>query len=137
MGSGNAERGSTEIELRGKKYTVLELDLRELGDIANFIKSKYARLYRASAEGMKPKEREAAVREILRTKYTPDELNEEMSEFDVVHYVAFLSLRNNPGVTMENIDKILNQGNLDILVTAMNSFGDVTINPPKVEEETP
>ncbi len=134
--SGNAERGKVEIELQGKKYIVLELDLRELGDIENFIKSKYARLYRASAEGMKPKEREAGVREILRTKYTPDELNEEMSAYDVVHYVAYLSLRSNPGVTLEGMDQIICQGNLDILTTAMNSFGDDE-NPPKVEEEIP
>jgi hypothetical protein len=134
MGSGNAERGSLEIELQGKMYTVLQLDLKELGDIENFIKSKYARLYRASSEGMKPKDREAGVRDILRTKYTTEEFNEEMSAYDVVHYVAFLSLRNNPGVTLESIDQIVNQGNLDVLTTAMNSFGEDDENPPPEEE---
>lgn len=134
---GNAERGSVQVELQGKSYIVLALDLKELGDIENFIKSKYARLYRASADGMDPKEREAGVREILRTKYTPDELNEEMSAYDIVHYVAYLSLRSNPGVTLENMDKIVNQGNLEILTSAMNSFGVDDENPPPVAKESP
>lgn len=138
MGSaGNAERGSTEIELQGKKYTVLALDLKELGDIHNFIKTKYARLYRASAEGVEPKEREKQVRDILRTKYTPKELNEEMSAYDVVHYVAYLSLRSNLGVTLESMDQIVNQGNLGILTAAMNSFGEDDENPPQTEGEIP
>lgn len=135
MGSGNAERGSVEIELQGRKYIVLEIDLKELGDIQNFIKAKYARLYRASAEGVDPKEREEQVREILKTKYTPEELNEEMSAYDVVHYVAYLSLRSNPEVTMESIDQIINQGNLDILTTAMSSFGEDDENPPEAAEK--
>lgn len=134
--SGNAERGKTTITLRGKDYVVLQLDLKELGDVHNFIQAKYARLYRASAEGVDPKEREEQVMLILRTKYTDEELNKEMSAYDVLHYVAFLSLRSNVSVTLESIDQIVNQSNLDVLTTAINSFtGGEGVNPPEATEE--
>lgn len=130
MGADKPTRGKVEIELKGKPYNLLELDLKELGDLENFIKSKYAKLYRQSAEGVAPKEREKTVRDILRTKYTTAQLNKEMAAYDVLYYVIYLMLRHNPGVTRENLSNIVDQSNVQIVTTAMDSFGEDAENPP-------
>jgi len=145
--SGNAERGRIEIELKGKKYTLLALDLREMGLIENFIKSKYARLYRESAQGVDPKEREDRVMEILRKSYSPKELAIEMDASDCLLYIVTLMLQDNDGVTYDNITNIVDQNNIAIVTTAMNSFntgeddgageeGDIA-NPQIVVVKTP
>jgi hypothetical protein len=120
----NAERGSVEIELKGKSYTLLALDLKEMGLIENFIKSKYARLYRDSAQGVDPKEREEQVIEILMKSYTPEELAVEMDAGDCLLYIVWLMLQDNEGVTYENITDIVDQNNIKIVTTAMKSFAD-------------
>lgn len=139
--SGNAERGKVVLELKGKNYDLLELDLKELGEIENFIKSKYARLYRESAQGVDLKEREDRVIEILRKPYSAEELQKEMNAYDCVLYVAYLMLKGNPGVTFENITDIVDQSNIEIVSTAMNSFSDVeegdTANPTEKQQAEP
>ncbi len=139
MGTTNATRGKVDIELKGQPYTVLELDLEELGDVENFVKSKYAKLYRQSAEGVDPEVREKRVMEILRTSYTAEELNAEMIAYDVLYYVCYLVLRHNPGVTRESMGGLVDQSNIQIITTAMESFspeGEETENPPKEAEES-
>jgi len=140
--SGNAERGKVVIELKGKNYTLLELDLEELGDVENFIKTKYAKLYRESAQGVEIKEREEGVRRILRMHSTPEELAEEMEASDCLLYIIYLMLKNNPGITYENITDIVDQSNIQIVNTAIKSFNDSeenddTVNPPEVEQVIP
>ena len=122
------------IELKEKPYTLLELDLEELGEVENFVKSKYARLYRQSADGVDPVEREKAVRDILRTSYTAEELNKEMVAYDVLYYVVYLMLRHNPGVTRAGMSEIVDQSNIQLITTAMDSFGDEDENPPAQAE---
>lgn len=134
---GNAERGKVEVELKGKKYTLLELDLKELGELENFIRSKYAKLYRDSADGVKPSEREKRVLEILRTTYSADDLNVEMQAYDALYYVAYLMIRNNAGVTMDSLENIIDQGNFHVITTAMDSFSGDTENPPEPTAESP
>lgn len=141
MGSaGNAERGKIEVELKGKTYTVLELDLQELGEMENFIKSKYARLYRQSADGVKPAEREKQVMKILRTPIDGDRLSEEMDAYDCLYYAAYLMLQHNQGVTLDTMKDIIDQGNLHIINTAMSAFGggeDDEDPPETTEQEIP
>ncbi len=137
MGSaGNAERGKVEVELKGKTYTVLELDLQELGEMENFVKSKYARLYRQSADGVKPAEREKQVMKILREPIDADRLSEEMTAYDCLYYAAYLMLQYNPGVTRDTMKDIVDQGNLHIINTAMGAFGggEDEGNPPEETE---
>jgi hypothetical protein len=138
--SGNAERGSVEIELKGKKYTVLELSLKDLADIENFVKAKYARLYRESAVGLKQKDIEKAVKEILRTRYDPKELGEEMDAFDVQHYMIYVALRSNPGITIDGLDDIVSNDGAVLVVNALDSFtetdaGEDEGNPPGTEKK--
>lgn len=134
MESSNAERGSVEIELMGKKYTVLELCLKDLADIENFVKTKYARLYRETAVGLKQKDIEKSVKEILKTRYTPEEIGEEMESYDVQHYMVYVALRHNPGVTLEALDDIIGKEGALLVVNVLNSFTDVgedEKNPPQ------
>lgn len=138
MGTNNATRGKVDIMLKGKSYTVLELDLKELGDVENFVKSKYAKLYRQSAEGVDPEQREKRVMEILKTSYTAEELNTEMTAYDVLYYVCYLVLRHNPGVMLESMSGLVDQSNIAVVTTAMESFspeGEEDGNPPEVAEE--
>lgn len=122
MGTTKATRGKVEVTLKDKAYTLLELDLEELGDVENFVKSKYAKLYRQSAEGVDPEQVEKRVLEILKTSYTTDELNKEMTAYDVLYYVVYLMLKHNPGITRESMGGIVDQSNIGLLVTAMESF---------------
>lgn len=138
--TGNAERGKIDVELKGKTYTLLELDLQELGEMENFIKSKYARLYRQSADGVDPEEIEKRVMEILRTPIDPDLLSEEMSTYDCLYYAAYLMLQHNPDVTLDAMKDILDKGNIRIINTAIGSFGggEDDENPPvATEAESP
>lgn len=139
MGKTNATRGCVAIELKDKPYTVLELDLKELGDVENFVKSKYAKLYRQSVEGVTIEDREKRVMEILKTSYTPEDLNAEMTAYDVLYYVCYLVLRHNPGVTLESMSGLVDQSNIEIITTALESFspeGEDDENPPEEAEES-
>lgn len=140
MGTTKATRGKVEITLKDKAYTLLELDLEELGDVENFVKSKYAKLYRQSAEGVDPEQVEKRVLEILMTSYTTDELNKEMTAYDVLYYVVYLMLKHNPGVTRESMGGIVDQSNIGLLNTAMESFQseeEDSENPPPQAEASP
>lgn len=140
MGTTKATRGKVEITLKDKAYTLLELDLEELGDVENFVKSKYAKLYRQSAEGVDPEQVEKRVLEILMTSYTTDELNKEMTAYDVLYYVVYLMLKHNPGVTRESMGGIVDQSNIGLLITAMESFQseeEDSENPPPQAEASP
>lgn len=140
MGTTKATRGRVEITLKDKAYTLLELDLEELGDTENFVKSKYAKLYRQSAEGVDPEQVEKRVLEILKTAYTTDELNKEMTAYDVLYYVIYLMLKHNPGVTRESMGGLVDKSNIGMLVTAMESFQseeEDSENPPPQAEASP
>ena len=135
METTNAARGKVEIELKGKKYTLLELDLDEYGEMENFIKSKYARLYRQSADDVEPEEREAMVIKILKTPYTPEELAQEMNAVDCVSYAAYLMLRHNSGVTRESVKALVDQSTISVIRTAIDSFGEDEESPPEATQE--
>lgn len=140
MGAAKATRGKVEITLKDKAYTLLELDLEELGDVENFVKSKYAKLYRQSAEGVDPEQVEKRVLEILKTSYTTDELNKEMTAYDVLYYTIYLMLKHNPGVTRESMGGLVDKSNVGMIVTAMESFQseeEDSENPPPQAEASP
>jgi hypothetical protein len=135
MGSGS--RREVGIELKGKTYTVRELGLDEYGKIENFVKSKYARLYRESAAGLDPEKLEEQIMKTLKTAITPEELAAEMSATDCVAYVAYLSLRHNPGVTRDNISEIVDVDSIRQISAIIDSMGDDDENPPEAETESP
>lgn len=142
----NAARREMPIELKGKKYTVRELDLDAYGEIENFVRAKYARLFRQSAIGMKPKDVNTEVMKIIRLRFTPEELGEEMSAADCIAFVGYLAIRHNPGITLENVYDILDQSNLgevSDLVDAMSGEDapddeaeDDDVNPPKADKKS-
>lgn len=118
--SGNITHREVEIELDGKTYTVRAFGLDDYGRIENFIKSKYAKLYRESAEGLDPEKVEQTVREILKEKYTPEELAEEQNAVDCLVYMAYLMMRHNKGITRDNFSEVATLSNLGIIRGAMD-----------------
>ncbi len=134
----NEARRRVEIELKGKKYIVQELDLEEMGLIENFIRSRNAQMYRDMSAGLEEEVREAGVRELLARPVSPKEYSLEMTSGDCVLYAGFLMLRSNPGVTREGMEQIVDRSNLQILKTAMESVegDDEDKDPPKAEPDS-
>lgn len=141
----SAERREIEVELRGKNYTIRELDMKAYGDMENFIKSRNVRIYRENSEGVDPELVEASVMKILRSTYTPEELGDEMSTPGCLEYVAYLALRHNPGVTRESVSEIADIDNIQEITTALQGIGGDDDpkdeaqegdpeNPPETEE---
>lgn len=136
MGSGG--RREIGIEIKGKEYTVREFDLDVYGDAENFVKAKYARLFRESAGKMSPKKVNEEVMKILRTSYTADELAEEMSATDCVVFVAYLAMRHNPGMTFEIFCKTVEMSDVATIGDIIDGMGDDDeVNPPEKEAESP
>jgi hypothetical protein len=86
--AGDTGRREQEIELNGKKYSVREFDLDELGEIENFIRSKHAKLYREASQGIDPAQIEHTVMKIVKTALSTDELAAEMTSGDCVMDMA-------------------------------------------------
>lgn len=110
--AGNAERKEIEITLNGKRYTIRGLDLKAYGDAENFIRSNHIKAYRDSAKGVDPALVEQTVTTMVRAAYSPEELGECMAAPSMSEYVAYLSLRHNPGVTRASIGKIVDLSNV-------------------------
>lgn len=135
--TGNAGRRELPVELKGKKVTVRELDLKAYGEIENFVKAKHARLFRLTAIGMKPKEINKEIMKIIKSSFTPEELANEMSASDCVFFMAYLAIRHNKGVTEENVGDILDISNLNdvtSLVDAMSDDKESEVNPPEGDQ---
>ncbi len=117
----NEARRSVEIELGGKKYTVRELELDDIGEIENMIRSRNARLYRDISGDLDPELREQGVMKLLKSVVTEEEYSAEMTSGDCIMYAAYLMMRHNPGVTREAMPRIVSRKNLHVVKTAMQS----------------
>lgn len=140
MGSKDSvTRREIEIELKGKKYTIRELRLKEYGDAENFIRSMHVDLYRNSAEGVDPDKIEETVAKMIRAPYTPEELGEIMASPSCSEFVVYLSLRHNEGVTRENISEIVdltNVSEVNEIIQALQGE-DEDESPPETAETKP
>lgn len=145
MGLTNPNRREVEITLKGKLYTIRELDLKAYGDAENYIRSNHIQIYRESAKDTDPKLREEIVSKMIRESYTPEELGAAMAAPSASEYVAYLSLRHNTGVTRESIAAIVDMGNISEVnssIAALQSDGDQddednSGNPPEKEQSIP
>lgn len=105
-------RREVEIILKDKPYTVRELDIRAYGDCENFVKSNHIRLYRENSAGVDPDKVEDTVAKMIKSSYAPEELAAAMAAPSASEYVAYLSLRHNPGVTRESMADIVDMANI-------------------------
>jgi hypothetical protein len=135
---GSAGRREIGIVIKGKDYTIRELDLDGYGMLENFITTKHVRLYRESAIGVDPEKVEEAVMKIITKTFTAEELGAQTATSDCAKFVAFLCLRHNPGVTRENVGEIVTMDNIKEITTAIDAMGDDDeANPPEKEQESP
>lgn len=137
MGSaGSTERRWVEIELHGKSCIVKELTIGDQGEIENFIKSKYMRLYRESAAGIDSDEVHKRVVEILKTDISVDEMREQMDSVDVQLFTAYLAISSNPSITRDNYQELLDLDAINAVAEAVNGMADDVeddVNPPEAE----
>lgn len=133
---GSAARREVTVTIRDKNYTVKELTLGNYGEIENFIKSKYVRLYRESAVGLDPDEIHKRVMEILRTDVDPDELTDQMDATDTKLFVAYLAVRDNTEITLENYQELLDTDEVNIIAEAVNGLGSDEENAPDEAGDT-
>jgi hypothetical protein len=135
---GSADRREIGIEIGDKTYTVRELDLDAYGAIENFIKTKYAKLFRESAGDMPTEEVNEEVMKIIKTSYTPEELGEEMDATDCVVFMAYQGMKHNEGMTYENFIGTVGMSDIGTIGDIINSMGeDEEVNPPEPETESP
>jgi len=136
----SAARREVSIELNGNPYTVRELDLRAYADMENFVRSQHIKAYRDSVGGnlthiVDPEIAEATVMKMVKASYTPEELGEAMGSPVAVEFVAYLALRHNPDVTLENIGSIVDADNISIVNRIIEGMGeDEGVNPPEEKE---
>lgn len=137
----NAARREMPIKINGRKLTVREIDLDAYGRIENFIKAKYARLFRESAVGMKLKDINKEVMNIIRSSFTTEELQQEMNMPDCIFFVAYLAMEHNPGITLENVGDLLDLSNIGKVSELVNAMAvdeaDDDVNPPKATQASP
>ena len=98
METQNAARHEVEIELKGKTYTIRELDLKAYGDMENHLRSQHIKAYREAAVGVDQALVEETVVKLVKASYSDEELAEGMSSPTSLEYVAYLALRDNPDV---------------------------------------
>lgn len=137
MGStpGNTGRRSAIVNIKGVDYTVHELLIDDYGEIENFIKTKYVRLYRESAAGLDPDEIHKRVMEILKTDISAEELQEQMDSTDCQLFVGYLAMRGS-GITLEASRQILDADALNLVSEAVNAMGDDNDgNPTQANQE--
>lgn len=131
---GSAARREVEVQLRGKTFVVKELTLANYGEIENFIKSKYTRLYRESSAGFDPDETHKRIMEILKTDISTEELTDQMDATDVGMFVAYLAIRDNAGIELENYQEQLDTDEVNIIAEAVNGLASDDESTPDVEE---
>lgn len=137
--AGSTERRSVTIEIHGKPCVVRELTIADHGEIENFIKSKYVRLYRESAGAIDPDELHKRIMEILKTDISVDEMKEQMDATDVQMFTAYLAISSNPDVTLETYRDFLDADVITLISVAVGGMSDDeedSVNPPKAEAES-
>jgi len=132
---GNTERRTVDIPILGGTYTVKELTLGAQGEIENFIRSKYMRLYRESAIGMDPDEIHKRVMEILRADISIEELKDQMDTADCQLFVAYIAIRDNPDITLQNYQDILDADAVVAISDAVGGMSDDDVNPTQATPE--
>lgn len=142
MGSstpGDAARKSVDVVLRGDNYTVRELTLDDYGEIENFLRTKYVRLYREFSSGIDPDELHKRTMEILRRDISVEELQEQMDSTDVSLFAAYLTIRDNPGMTFDKARELLDTDTITIVSEAVDglSGGEEEADPPAADQDDP
>lgn len=133
---GSAARREVTVTIRDKNYTVKELTLGNYGEVENFIKSKYVRLYRGSALDLDPDEIHKRVMEILRTDVDSDELMDQFDATDTKVFIAYLAVRDNTEITLENYQELLDTDEVNIIAEAVNGLASDEENAPDEEGNT-
>lgn len=133
---GSAARREVTVSIRDKNYTVKEITLGNYGEVENFIKSKYVRLYRESAAGSDPDETHKRIMEILRTDVDSDELTDQMDATDVKLFVAYLAVRDNADITLANYEDMLDTDEVNIIAEAVNGLASDEETAPDEEGNT-
>lgn len=133
----SAARREIEIELKGKTYTVRELDLAAYGEAENWVKSEHIRLYRENSVGVDPDKVEETVSKMIKSSYTPEELGAAVAAPSAAEFVAYLSLRHNPGITRETIGDIVDLDNIGFLNIVIQSLqeDEIPVDPPPENQE--
>lgn len=133
---GNTARRTTVVNISGTDYTVKELLLDHYGEIEDFVKTKYVKLYRESAVGLDPDEIHKRVMEILKSDVGIEELKEQMKSAPVQLFTAYIAIRDNPGITLEICKDLLDSEAVDRISEAVNALGDDgDENPPQGDQE--
>ena len=138
MGStpGSASRKSVEIELKGKKYTVLEPNINELAMFESYVRSSRLALYLDAAKNIDSKERQEMVQAILKTPIEGEDIQAELQSLDGMRYMLFLVMRHNPGITHESMGDLIDLSNLKEVSSILDGFGEEETNPPLPDQES-
>jgi len=141
MGSGSTPgsiaRRSIEVELKGKKYILNEPDITELALFESHIKSQRLELFLGASKNMPPEDRQGAINAILKTPIDPEEIGAELSSIEGVRYMAYLVLKDNPGVTLEGMGEIVYLANLGDVIAILDGLGGEDENPPQETAASP
>jgi len=121
---------SVTITIKGKEYTLRELDYDCLASFETFIRSQRLKIVSEAMAGADSEERSAARMDVLRTPIEGSEIDKEMMTFNGARYIIWLAMQDNPGVTQAAVNKLVDLDNFSEILDAVTALGVSEDSPP-------
>ena len=125
------------VEIKGKVYKVSRLNLDDIAEFEAYIRSQKLKDILKATEGMEWNERKELIADTQRQNVSEAERTIAAETIGGVRFMLYRVMKDNKGLTLENMDELVDIGNFNEVQAVVNSIGgEEAANPPSEEAET-